>query len=139
MSVTYTHPNGTATDTKPVKIHKIEFDVTDTAITAGQTTAIERATTVDLWSIGTEMSTDPKVKIKLDPTCPRKPDCAANHRTGWRQTMLTNTRDSRYPYTHMSWTCPMPIRDNKTASATKPFYDPPISFSADQLQLTVHP
>ena len=37
ISVTYTHPNGTATDSKPVKTHKIEFEVTDTTITAGLT------------------------------------------------------------------------------------------------------
>ena len=43
VSVTYTHPNGIAADSKPVKIHKIEFKVADTTITAGVTQANEAA------------------------------------------------------------------------------------------------
>jgi hypothetical protein len=33
VDVKYTHPNGTATDTKNVPVHKIDFIVTNTAIT----------------------------------------------------------------------------------------------------------
>jgi hypothetical protein len=140
VGVTYTHPNGTATDSKPVKIHKIDFDVSDSGITAGVTRANEAAANVALGNAGATptMSTNPKVKIKLDASCPRKAACASNHRAGWLQTMLSDTRVGRYPYSFITFLCPMPIRDALTGTSTKPFYDEPIAFTADQQQITVH-
>lgn len=140
VSVTYTHPNGTATDTKPVPIHAIDFEVTDKTITAGVTQANEGATNPILGSAPgvATMSTDPKVKIKLDPSCPRKTDCASNHRTGWLQTMLTNVRDWRFTHTMVSFNAPMPIRDAITGAPLKPFYAAVMTFTGDQDQQTAH-
>jgi len=142
VSVTYTHPNGTATDSKPVKVHKIEFDVTDTVITAGVTRANEDVDSVTLENAAgvDTFVTDPKVKIKLDASCPRKTDCAKNHRVGWLQTVSTNDRRKRYTHTLVSSTLPVPIRDGDPAAGPSPFpfYDAAPDFTADGDQQTGH-
>lgn len=137
VSVTYTHPNGTARDSKPVKIHKIEFKVTNKAITRGFTDALESATAVQLWSYGTEMSTDPRVEIQLDASCPRKAACAANHRVGWLQTMLTDTRQARYSHTSLDVVVTTPIRDVWNATVF-PFYSTVTAFTGDRNTQTAH-
>lgn len=141
VSVTYTHPSGTASSSKAVKVHKIEFDVTDTAITAGVTQANESGAGVVLGAgaIAT-MVTDPKVKIKLDASCPRKTDCAKNHRVGWLQTALTNDRRVRYTHTLITKSYPVPVRDGDPAAGPSPFpfYDAAPDFTADADTQTVH-
>jgi hypothetical protein len=143
VTVNYTHPNGTATDSKPVKIHKIAFDVTDTAITAGLTQTDENAAQVILGRVGgvDTMDTKPKVKIKLDPSCPRKTDCAKNHRVGWLQTVLTNDRRLRYTHTLITISVPLPVRDGNPASPPSriPFYDEVADFTSDaDVQIAHH-
>ena len=138
VGVTYTHPNGTATDWKPVKTHQIEFAVTNKAITSGFTEARETATAVQLWSFhGAEMSTDPQVEIKLDASCPRKVDCAANHQVGWLQTMLTDARQARYSHTLVHVVVATPIRDVWNATVF-PFYSTVTAFTGDRDKATVH-
>ncbi|OOG55624.1 hypothetical protein B0E48_13425 [Rhodanobacter sp. C03] len=138
VSVTYTHPNGTASDSKPVPIHGIDFEVTDTTVTGGVTQANEAALGVDLGNapgIAT-MSTDPKVKIKLDASCPRKTDCAQNHQVGFLQTVLTNDRRMRYTHTLIEITVVLPIRDQ--INGPKPFYEGVTPFTGDGDRQTVH-
>jgi hypothetical protein len=138
VSVTYTHPLGTATDSKNIPIHAIDFEVTDTAVTGGMTQANEGAAGVALGNAPgvATMSTDPKVKIKLDPSCPRKTDCAKNHQVGFLQTVLTNDRRTRYTHTLIEVTVVLPIRDQ--ISGPKPFYEGVTPFSGDGDQQTVH-
>jgi hypothetical protein len=139
VSVTYTHPNGTAKDSKPVKIHKIGFVVTDTAITAGVTRANETddPTGVTLGrQPGVEtMVTDPKVQIKLDASCPRKADCAKNHRVGWLQSVISVDRRIRYTHTliQITKTKRLPVRDGNPNSgpSLRPFYDDVFDFVDD--------
>ncbi len=141
LTVTYTHPNGTATDTKTVPIHKIEFDVTNTAITGGVTEVRDQPAQSFFGNAPgvATMSTDPKVKIKLDAACPRKAACAANHRVGWLQTMLTTVLRIRYTNTQISWSPPsMPIRDTLTGAPVFPFYGPVTAFTGDNDERTAH-
>lgn len=141
VSVTYTHSNGTASDSKPVPIHAIDFEVTNDTITAGVTQANENAGGVVLGAGGTDtMVTDPSVKIKLDPSCPRKADCAKNHRVGWLQTVQSDDRRTRYTHTLIRLNVPMPIRDGDPASGPSPypFYDAAPDFTADQDTQTAH-
>lgn len=137
VGVTYTHPNGTATASKTVKIHKIEFAVTNKAITSGFTDALESGGAVQLWSLLTEMSTDPAVEIQLDASCPRQADCAANHRVGWLQTMLTDNRQARYSHTLLQVAVTTPIRDVWNATVF-PFYSAVIPFTGDRDTQTAH-
>lgn len=142
VRVTYTHPNGTAHAEKPVKIHKIEFDVTETAITAGVTQANEAAARVALGGApGVDtMVTDPHVKIKLDASCPRTTDCAKNHRVGWLQTVVSNDRRVRFTRTQITVTVPLPLRDGDPAAGPSPFpfYDAAPDFTADGDTQTAH-
>ena len=123
VSVTYTRPDGTAKDSKPVKIHKIDFEIKDKNITTGFTITDESAGGVALKGVdGTDtMVTDPKVKVKLDASCPRKTDCAKNHRVGWLQTVSTNERKARYTHTEVSVVVPLPIRDGDPFAGPSPF------------------
>jgi hypothetical protein len=138
VGVTYTHPNGTATDSENVPIHKIDFVVTNTAITAGVTQANEAAASVSLGNAPgvATVSTDPQVEIQLDASCPRKAACAANHRVGWLQTVLTNDRKSRYTHTLVEITVVLPIRDQ--IAGPFPFYDVVTAFTGDKDKQTAH-
>jgi hypothetical protein len=124
-----------------VKIHKIEFDVTDKTITTATTTAQEDGGVSLAGVSGVDtMVTDPKVKIKLDPSCPRKDDCAKNHRVGWLQTVTTNDRRARYTRTEVSVVVPLPIRDGdpKAGPSPFPFYDAAPDFTGDADTETAH-
>ena len=146
LKVTYTHPQGTATDTKNVTIHKIDFEVTNTAVMPGVTQVNELPAGVVLGNAPgmATMSTTPSVKIKLDPSCPRKPDCAANHQVGFLQTVVTNDRRIRYTNTLIQVTVVLPIRDQIAGPA--PFYNQSygggltglVPFSADGDTEVVH-
>jgi len=145
VGVTYTHPNGSATDSKPVKIHKIDFEVTDTTITAGTTDATETGGFAQLGgqlNSTQTMVTDPKVKIKLDALCPRKTDCATNHRVGWLQTVISVDRRIRYTHTLIQTTKsqPLPLRDGDpfAGPSPHPFYDAAPDFTADNDTQTAH-
>ena len=136
VSVTYTHPAGTANDSKPVKIHKIDFDVTDTTITASLTQVDETGPSLFLGRISgaaDTMDTKPSVKIKLDPSCPRKTACAQNHRVGWLQTVVSNDRRNRYTDTLMTISVTLPVRDGNPASGADkiPYYDDVVDFTGD--------
>ena len=141
VSVTYTHPDGSATDSKAVPIHSIEFDVTNTTVTGGLTQVVDQATQSFFGNAPgmATMSTDPRVKLKLHASCPRKAACAANHRVGWLQTMLTTELKISYTNTLTSWSPPsMPIRDIITNAPTFPFYFWVAPFTADQQTQTAH-
>ena len=123
VKVTYTHPKGTATDSKDIKIHKIDFDVTHTAVTGGVTRANESGAGASLGNApgAATMSTDPSVKIKLDASCPRKIACAQNHQVGFLQTVTSNDRRLRYTHTLIQVIVTLPIRDQISGPA--PFYN----------------
>jgi len=134
VKVTYTHPKGTANDSKDIKTHKIDFDVTNMAVTGGTTEATETAAGVSLGPPGVAtMSTDPSVKIKLDPSCPRKPACAQNHQVGFLQTVTGNDRRLRYTHTLIQVTVALPIRDQINGPA--PFYNQTTGYSGTQTGL----
>jgi hypothetical protein len=144
VNVTYTHPDGTAKDSKPVKVHKIDFKVTDTGITAGVTMANESDDFVKLGAspgVNT-MVTDPKVQINLDASCPRKADCAKNHRVGWLQTVISVDRRVRYTHTlvQTTKTKPLPLRDGDpyAGPSPHPFYDAAPDFTGDKNTQTAH-
>ncbi len=139
VEVTYTFTNGEkATAKKDVKIHEIKFVVTNKGITKGFAQALERPSNLQIWTTATpEVSTDPKVEIQLDGSCPRKAECAANHRVGWLQVMLTNSRQARYSHTSVDVNCSMPIRDVWNASVF-PFYSTVTPFTADRDKQTAH-
>lgn len=140
LKVTYTFTNGqTATDTKDVKIHGIKFDVTNTTINKSDTLVTETTTTVTIGRRATAtMSTNPSVKIKLDASCPRKTDCAKNHRAGCMQTVGTDAFEIRFTDSKTAVTVPLPLRDNLNSTQTKPFYDEPKQFTGDNDTQTVH-
>ena len=140
VSVTYTHPNGTATDQETVTIHKIDFSVTNTTINAGVTQANENEVAGGV-RLGNDpgvatMEIDPRIEIQLDASCPRKADCAANHQVGWLQTVLTNNRRIRYTHTLTEITVVLPIRDQITGPA--PFYEGVTPFTSDGDIKTAH-
>ncbi len=140
VSVTYTHPNGTASDSKPVKIHKIDFDVAATAVHAGVTQANESAASLTLGSAPgvATMWTDPTVKINLDPSCPRKGACAGNHRVGWLQAVTSHTRSIRYRDSLGIWNVPVPIRDSYQAEPVFAFASYVKTFAGDRDTQTAH-
>lgn len=137
VDVTYTHSDGVATDSKPVKVHKIDFVVTDTTIVAGVTRANEEAGKVELGAARgvNTMVTDPKVQIKLDASCPQKTDCAKNYRVGWLQTVVSVDRRVRYTHTLLEITKsqPFPLRDGDPFAGPSPypFYDAAPDFTGD--------
>lgn len=151
ITVTYTYTNGeTATASKDVTIHKIDFVVTNDSITAGvigpQATA--GGVTIGPSAGNREIVTDPKVEIQLDASCPRKAACAGNHHVGWLQTMRSSDLRIRYRDTLLTWGLapPAPIRDSlcgRTSgqtcpAATFPFYGSDIAFTADRDKKTAH-
>jgi len=139
IGVTYTYTNGqTAAANQDVVIHEIKFQLTDDSISKSPTAANETATVLDItFGASATMSTDPKVEIDLDASCPRKTDCAKNHQTGWLQTVLTSVVDLRYTHTRIQVTPPMPVRD-AIAGVVAPFYLAPIPFTGDKDKQTVH-
>ena len=139
LSVTYTHPNGTASATETVKFHSIDFLVTNTTINKGVTQANETAGALRLGNAPgiPTMSTDPQVEIQLDASCPRKTDCAQGHLVGWLQTVLTNNRTTRYTHTEMTLNPnSIPIRDQ--INGPTPFYDGSSAFLSDRDKITAH-
>ncbi len=133
VTVTYTYTNGqTATANSNVPIHAITFTMTNNTITSRPTTTAETSTTLSVGDPAgpSVMYTNPSVKIQLDPSCPRKSDCAGSHRMGWLQTCLTNTCNLRYTHTFIQLTPPMPVRD-AAAGAPQPFYNTVATFAAD--------
>jgi hypothetical protein len=142
ITVTYTFTNGEkATANQDVTIHKIEFVVTNDAITAGVIGPQESATGVTIGpSAGNrEIVTDPKVEIQLDASCPRKAACAGNYRVGWLQTMQSSDLRIRYRDSLLTWGLvpAAPIRD-AFATATFPFYSTVTAFTADRDKQTAH-
>jgi hypothetical protein len=144
VNVTYNAGGGSASATQTVNIHQIDFAVTHDAVTVTRTAANEVTGGVKIWNDaaagGAEMSTDPQIKISLNASCPRKADCASNHRVGWLQTMLTNDRRRRYNDSEIDDVCSMPIRDVWDPDSLQPFYHAPFikQFTADGNTQTAH-
>jgi outer membrane protein OmpA-like peptidoglycan-associated protein len=132
VSVTYTLPQGLASDSKTVKVHKIDFVVANDTVTAGITHADETAAESILRNvIGVPtMKMEPEVEIQLDSACPDKTTCASNHQMGFLQTVLTNDRRNRYTHTLVETTVDLPIRDELGGPA--PFYDGNVLFLGDK-------
>lgn len=142
ITVTYTYTNGEkVTANQNVTIHKIDFVVTNDAITSGVIGPQETAAGVTIGpSAGNrEIVTDPKVEIQLDASCPRKAACAGNHRVGWLQTMQSSDLRIRYRDSLLTWGLvpAAPIRD-AFATATSPFYSTVTTFTADRDKQTAH-
>jgi len=140
VTVTYTHPNGTATDEKSVKIHKIDFEVTSTHVKAGSIKAHEEFADVNITNADPAvavMRTSPEVVMKLHSSCPRETECANNHRVGWLQDVTASERVIQWRHrqvvlSYADGTPPkqmsFPVRDG-LESAPFPFYDEPTQFT----------
>ena len=151
MTVVYTYTNGqTANAHQDITIHKIDFVVTNNAITAGVIGPQKSATGVTIGpSPGNrEIVTDPKVEIQLDASCRRKAACAGNHHVGWLQTMQSSDLRIRYRDSLLTWglSPAAPIRDSlcprtsgpTCGAATFPFYGANTAFAADRDKQTAH-
>ncbi len=141
LSVTYTAPAGTANSDKTITIHDINYRVRNFVAARGGFQAIESAAAVQIWNIpgSPAFSLDPRVRIQVDASCPRKAACAGNHRVGWLQVMRTDDREMKYPTTRGWVVCPMPIRD-AWRDTLRPFYDGPSvqTFAGDGDEQTAH-
>jgi len=142
VSVTYTHPQGTAQESKPVTIHKIEFVVTnnETVTFTDLEVKEDRGEIGSLGGVSIEsqdrnaetMNFNPKVTIKLDDSCPRKTDCARNHRVGWIQdvTSWNKSNEFRHQTCAAIFVVKPPVRDSvkDLDEDDIPFYSAPITF-----------
>ena len=141
LEVEYTESGRTTTATKRITIHGIDYRVRNFTVTRGGFQANENATGVKMWNIppNPAFSLDPTVQIQLDASCPRKADCARNHRVGWLQVMRVDNRETRYPSTRFWVDCAMPIRD-AWRDTVRPFYDGPsvARFAGDRDTQTAH-
>jgi hypothetical protein len=152
ITVTYTYTNGEqATASQDVKIHKIDFVVTNDTITPGLVLIQESPASVKIGGYNATnraVKTDPTVEIQLDATCPRKADCAGNHHVGWLQTMQSSDWRVRFRDSIITVVVvpPTPIRDSlckategaTCAAATFPFYGADIAFTGDRNQKIAH-
>jgi hypothetical protein len=137
VGVTYSYEGGNDSAFTSVPIHKIEFDVTNMVIKSGVTQAREFETSLEFDNgpptNGQTIAAEPMVKIILDASCPRKGECAQNHRSGWLQTVLSDATAIRYEHTILTYDIrPLPIRDARNTAPLKPFYNETIRFKADQ-------
>ena len=135
ITVTYTYTNGEkATASQDVTIHKIDFTVTNDAITAKTVVPVETAAGVIIGppAGAREIDSNPQIKISLDASCPRKADCARNYKVGWLQTMQSSDLRIRYRDSLLTWGLnpPAPIRDAQTTSPY-PWYMTPSQFTGD--------
>jgi hypothetical protein len=141
LTVTYTHPRGTATASKRVKIHGIDFRVTQTEIARSPILVFESPTHVILWTYDLPViKTTPNIEIQLGHACPRKDQCAANYQVGWLQTMLSNRREIRYTNYMLDVVGSTPIRDardNETPTPPPPFYFKVHGFLHDKQSIVV--
>jgi len=125
VSVTYTHDCGTAEATSHLIIHGIKFDVTDVKVIKQPTIFFIQGRDFVLGardSLLPQMDTapGPGVTIHLDRRCPRKEDCAKNHRVGWLQT-ITDFKEEVH-YNNKRFHCPVrfPIIDVTSESFRQP-------------------
>lgn len=133
VTVDYTHPNGVASDTVDVKIHKIDFVVTnDRIVFANPLEVDDRGADVLIGNPAPAtmpaLLVNAEVEIQLDPACPAKTTCAQNHEVGWLQTVIANQREARYSDTLAEQTIPIPIRDELKTNINRPFYDHTMTF-----------
>jgi hypothetical protein len=122
--VTYYHPKGgVAYASASVLIHKIDFEVTNTAVESGVTAVQEGILGVILGPVGRPtVLTKPKVKIKLDPRCPDRWFCAQNHKVGWLQNLNASARILHYDHTRYdNFELVLPVRDSMDPQEY-PFY-----------------
>ncbi len=133
VSVTYTHPNGTAKDTKSVIIHGIRFVVRNLRVKDNFLVAELRENGLFLRTpSGLEtIDTAPNVTIRHDGRCPRQADCARNHRVGWLQTIRTVRREGRWTNTLCTLNIPLPCRDAEWRDLNPPFYGDVHRFQGD--------
>jgi hypothetical protein len=142
VRVTYTHPNGTARASKRITVHAIRFLTTNVRINRRRLHSRANETAVGVrvgQAVGGNptMSTDPRVRIRLHPSCPRKADCARNHRIGWIQTIYNDVRRRRYTHTRDAIIVAPPLYD-AVPGAIVPFYGGTNTFAGDGDVQTSH-
>ena len=142
LSVKYSKGLRTATDTKTIKIHGVDFTVSNFSVQRGISYAFEKGAGLHIGN-GVSKPTfamDPKVRISIAEECPRKGDCAQNFEAGWLQTVMSNDAESLYPNTKVTDTIPIPIRDARGGDTQWPFYngDEMQPFFQDGQENTVH-
>jgi len=134
VEVTYTHPDGTAKDSREVPVHSVDFVVTGLTV---RSTALEVKPSgfanVSLESKDGDptMDVNPTVTLRLG-SCSRKSECAQNYRVGWIQDITKWEKTMRYRY-HLVQLLPKegpPIRD-AVEGADDPFYAETYSFQKD--------
>jgi hypothetical protein len=146
VSVTYSLRGGSASASQTVPIHGIDFDVTNENVEPFTTVAEELDDGIRIGGGGSdEISTHPQVQIRLDASCPRKAECASNHRVGWLQTVLADKAQFRYDdHTEVDCTLdPLPIRDSAAKeNSLPPFYYGPFvktfGTGSDDTQVAAH-
>jgi hypothetical protein len=134
VEVKYTHPDGTASDSKEVTVHSVDFDVT--GLTVRRTDLEAKPSGIANSSIESKegdptMDVNPTVTIRLG-SCSRKSECAQSYRVGWIQDITKWEKTMRYRY-HLVQLRPKegpPIRD-AVEGAEKPFYAETYSFQKD--------
>jgi hypothetical protein len=88
VSVEYTHALGTASASKQVTIHKIDFDVPAESVMPHHPGIAFDDVGPDIGNPSPRdpiLRADATVTIKIDASCPRKDDCLRNYRVGWLQ------------------------------------------------------
>lgn len=99
IKVDYTHTSGNASVAKKVRVHEIKYNVSSETIHKDSYKAYELTDIVKFGNKTTDkpiMETNPKVKIKIDKSCPRKVNCAGNSHVGWIQNVTKNFRQFIY-------------------------------------------
>jgi hypothetical protein len=118
VSVTYSVRGGSASASQQVPIHGIDFVVTGNHVDGSIICAKEIDSGVNIGDDGlsNEILIAPFVQIKLGSpdasnACPRKDECAKNHRVGWLQTVTSWDAQGRYKDKVDPVPLPTPIRD----------------------------
>jgi hypothetical protein len=126
VTVRYTVAAGVAQADARIRIHPIDFEVIRFDVVAGMSEAVESANGLQIRQPPGGQDTfavEAAVKINVDPSCPRRDECARNHRVGWLQTLRANRRVAKYPGSRYQEEVPLPIRDATRADSMPPFYD----------------
>jgi hypothetical protein len=135
VSVKYTHSNGSASASKEVTVHSIDFEVSGGKPRFSDLEAKEDSTRVFIEQRDANvptMNVDHQVKIRLGASCPRKQECVRNHRVGWLQDITAWEKSYRFRRRLVQWKLleGPPIRD-ALSDDYSPFYAEPVAFDAD--------
>jgi len=140
ITVTYSHPNGTATATRNIKVHGVSFETSNLEAKPNPLEVREMPTGVDIGGEDQKvpaMSMNPTITLRIASDCPRKSECARAYRVGFLQTVLSNDRRAEYTHSVRVTDIPVPIRDQLNGTDMAPFYSHAWPFSADNEELTL--